>query len=213
VQRTPLCWLAHPLVNPPPFRADRMLYTIMLLYSFTADRAVYAVALRRPPIQRSYAVARNNPSASPGYSLADIQSSLALIQTTQADQGASLARIVTTQADQGASLARIVTTQADQGASLARIKTHLQGIETTQADQGANLMGTDNKVFSATCTVPLASCFALLEITSTSTFGEHILSAAELCTIASQTTAAAVTIFGVIYTILEWYNQKNQKTP
>jgi hypothetical protein len=197
------------------------------LYSFTADRAVYAVALRRPPIQRSYAVARNNPSASPGYSLADIQSSLALIQTTQADQGASLARIQTrlqgietTQADQGASLARIKTrlqgietTQADQGASLARIKTHLQGIETTQADQGANLMGTDNKVFSATCTVPLASCFALLEITSTSTFGEHILSAAELCTIASQTTAAAVTIFGVIYTILEWYNQKNQKTP
>jgi len=183
-----------------------MLYTIMLMYSFTADRAVYAVALRRPPIQRSYAVARNNPSASPGYSLADIQSSLALIQTTQADQGASLARIQTR-------LQGIETTQADQGASLARIKTHLQGIETTQADQGANLMGTDNKVFSATCTVPLASCFALLEITSTSTFGEHILSAAELCTIASQTTAAAVTIFGVIYTILEWYNQKNQKTP
>ena len=79
-----------------------MLYTIMLVYSFTADRAVYAVALRRPPIQRSYAVARNNPSASPGSSLADIQSSLALIQTTQADQGASLARIETTQADQGA---------------------------------------------------------------------------------------------------------------
>ena len=184
VQRTPLCCLAHPLVNPPPFRADRMLYTIMLVYSFTADRAVYAVALRRPPIQRSYAVARNNPSASPGSSLADIQSSLALIQTTQADQGASL----------------------------ARIETRLQGIETTQADQGADLKGTDNKVFSATCTVPLASCFALLEITSTSTFGEHVLSSAELCTVASQTIAAAVLIFGVIYATLEQI-QKNQKTP
>ena len=149
----------------------------MLVYSFTADRAVYAVALRRPPIQRSYAVARNNPSASPGSSLADIQSSLALIQTTQADQGASLARI-----------------------------------ETTQADQGADLKGTDNKVFSATFTVPLASYFALLEITSTSTFGEHVLSSAELCTVASQTIAAAVLIFGVIYATLEQI-QKNQKTP
>ena len=161
-----------------------MLYTIMLLYSFTADRAVYAVALRRPPIQRSYAVARNNPSASPGYSLADIQSSLALIQTTQADQGA---------------------TQADQGASLARI-------ETTQADQGADLKGTDNKVVSAACSVPLASCFALLEVTTTSTFGKHILSTAELCTVASQTIAAAGLIFGVLYTVLEQI-QKNQKTP
>ena len=161
-----------------------MLYTIMLLYSFTADRAVHAVALRRPPIQRSYAVAQNNPSASPGSSLADIQSSLARIQTTQADQGASL----------------------------ARIETHLQGIETTQADQGADLKGTDNKVVSAACSVPLASCFALLEVTTTSTFGKHILSTAELCTVASQTIAAAGLIFGVLYTVLEQI-QKNQKTP
>jgi hypothetical protein len=196
-----------------------MLYTIMLVYSFTADRAVHAVALRRPPIQRSYAVAQNNPSASPGSSLADIQSSLALIQTTQADQGASLALIQTTQADQGASLALIQTTQADQGAtqadqgaSLARIETRLQGIETTQADQGADLKGTDNKVVSAACSVPLASCFALLEVTTTSTFGKHILSTAELCTVASQTIAAAGLIFGVLYTVLEQI-QKNQKTP
>jgi hypothetical protein len=203
-----------------------MLYTIMLVYSFTADRAVHAVALRRPPIQRSYAVAQNNPSASPGSSLADIQSSLALIQTTQADQGASLALIQTTQADQGASLALIQTTQADQGASLALIQTtqadqgaslagietRLQGIETTQADQGADLKGTDNKVVSAACSVPLASCFALLEVTTTSTFGKHILSTAELCTVASQTIAAAGLIFGVLYTVLEQI-QKNQKTP
>jgi cell pole-organizing protein PopZ len=175
-----------------------MLYTIMLVYSFTADRAVHAVALRRPPIQRSYAVAQNNPSASPGSSLADIQSSLALIQTTQADQGASLALIQ--------------TTQADQGASLARIETRLQGIETTQADQGADLKGTHNKVVSAACSVPLASCFALLEVTTTSTFGKHILSTAELCTVASQTIAAAGLIFGVLYTVLEQI-QKNQKTP
>ena len=176
--------VSAPLSEPPPLRADRMLYTIMLVYSFTADRAVHAVALRRPPIQRSYAVAQNNPSASPGSSLADIQSSLALIQTTQADQGASL----------------------------ARIETRLQGIETTQADQGADLKGTDNKVVSAACSVPLASCFALLEVTTTSTFGKHILSTAELCTVASQTIAAAGLIFGVLYTVLEQI-QKNQKTP
>ena len=76
-----------------------MLYsTIMLLYSFTADRAVYAITLPRPPIQRAHAVAKA-PSASPGPSLADIQSSLKLIQT-------SLQLIETTQADQGASLKR-----------------------------------------------------------------------------------------------------------
>ena len=77
-----------------------MLYsTIMLLYSFTADRAVYAITLvPHPPIQRSHAVAKN-PSASPDSRLADIQSSLALIQT-------SLKLIETTQADQGASLKR-----------------------------------------------------------------------------------------------------------
>ena len=128
----------------------------MLLYSFTADSAVYAIALGRPPIQRSYAVAKSNPS------LADIQSSLALMQTT------------------------------------------LQRIETTQADQGATLT-------SAACTVPLASCFAILEITA-STAGKHILSTAELVTIATQTTGAAVAIYGVIYTILTQI-QKNQKTP
>ena len=45
----PVVLFSAPLSEPPPFRADRMLYTIMLVYSFTADRAVYAVALRRPP--------------------------------------------------------------------------------------------------------------------------------------------------------------------
>ena len=121
-----------------------------------------------PPIQRSHAVAKN-PSASPGPSLADIQSSLKLIQTS------------------------------------------LQLIETTQADQGASLKSTGNWVISATITVPLASCFALAEITTT-TVGKHIFTTVELCTIASQTTAAAVAIFCVIYTVLEQI-EKNQKTP
>ena len=74
-----------------------MLYTIMLFYSFTADRALYAVALR-PPIQRAYVVGQNTPSASPaGSSIVDALSSLArietklqVIETTQADQGAAL---------------------------------------------------------------------------------------------------------------------------
>ena len=181
-----------------------MLYTIMLFYSFTADRAVYAVALR-PPIQRAYVVAQNTPSASPaGSSLVDALSSLArietklqVIETTQADQGAALKVIETTQADQGAALKVIETTQADQGAALKGL--------------GAALKSTDNKVVAASCTVPLASAYANLAITL-STFGKHTLSTEELCMIASQTIGVAVGIFAVIYTILVQI-EKNQKTP
>ena len=43
------------------------------------------------------------------------------------------------------------------------------------------------------------------------TVGKHIFTTAELCTIAGQTTAAAIAIFSVIYTILEQI-EKNQKT-
>ena len=153
-----------------------MFCTIMLLYSFTADRAVHAIALGRPPIQRSYAVAKGNPSTSPGPSLADIQSSLALMQTT---------------------LQRIETTQADQGVRL----------ESTDK----KIVSIDNKIVSTACSFTLASCFAIVEVTA-STAGKHILSTAELITIASQTTGAAVAIFGVIYTILTQI-QENQKTP
>ena len=167
-----------------------MLYTIMLFYSFTADRAVYAVALR-PPIQRAYVVAQNPPSASPaGSSLVDALSSLARIET-------KLQVIETTQADQGAALKVIETTQADQGAALKGL--------------GAALKSTDNKVVAASCTVPLASAYANLAITL-STFGKHTLSTEELCMIASQTIGVAVGIFAVIYTILVQI-EKNQKTP
>ena len=167
-----------------------MLYTIMLFYSFTADRAVYAVALR-PPIQRAYVVAQNTPSASPaGSSLVDALSSLARIET-------KLQVIETTQADQGAALKVIETTQADQGAALKGL--------------GAALKSTDNKVVAASCTVPLASAYANLAITL-STFGKHTLSTEELCMIASQTIGVAVGIFAVIYTILVQI-EKNQKTP
>ena len=167
-----------------------MLYTIMLFYSFTADRAVYAVALR-PPIQRAYVVAQNTPSASPaGSSIVDALSSLARIET-------KLQVIETTQADQGAALKVIETTQADQGAALKGL--------------GAALKSTDNKVVAASCTVPLASAYANLAITL-STFGKHTLSTEELCMIASQTIGVAVGIFAVIYTILVQI-EKNQKTP
>ena len=167
-----------------------MLYTIMLFYSFTADRAVYAVALR-PPIQRAYVVAQNTPSASPaGSSIVDALSSLARIET-------KLQVIETTQADQGAALKVIETTQADQGAALKGL--------------GAALKSTDNKVVAASCTVPLASAYANLAITL-STFGKHTLSTEELCMIASQTIGVAVVIFAAIYTILVQI-EKNQKTP
>ena len=162
----------------------------MLFYSFTADRAVYAVALR-PPIQRAYVVAQNTPSASPaGSSIVDALSSLARIET-------KLQVIETTQADQGAALKVIETTQADQGAALKGL--------------GAALKSTDNKVVAASCTVPLASAYANLAITL-STFGKHTLSTEELCMIASQTIGVAVGIFAVIYTILVQI-EKNQKTP
>ena len=92
--------------------------------------------------------------------------------------------------------------------SLKDIQSSLQLIEATQAVQGASLKRTGNWVVSATCTAPLASSFALAEYT-TMTVGKHIVSTAEFCTIATQTTGAAAVIFGVIYAIIE----QNQKTP